>query len=213
MSTTARLANRSRRAPRETEKTAGIAKDFTGTAVLRSRQSRIRERNSMVFFRAPRIASGYLVLVMSALLLHNGASAGEGAAPLDLSAYRGKVVIVDFWASWCVPCRRSFPWLDQMQRKYGEDGLVVIGVNEDDASDDARAFLQAFPVSFRIVEDQKGAMAREFDLAAMPSSYIFDRDGELAARHLGFKTAKQDEYEAVLKRLLEPGMAASNNEN
>jgi thiol-disulfide isomerase/thioredoxin len=165
----------------------------------------------MVFFRATRIVSGYLVLVLSTLLLNDGATAGDDT--LDLTAYRGKVVVVDFWASWCVPCRRSFPWLDDMQRKYGGDGLVIIGVNEDNDTEDAQAFLQAFPVSFRIVDDHEGAVARGFDLVAMPSSYVFGRDGGLAVRHLGFKTAKQHEYEAVLRRLLDPAVAANENES
>jgi len=163
----------------------------------------------MTSFRALRIASGFLFIS----LLSAGVAADEDPQPLDLAAYRGKVVVVDFWASWCAPCRRSFPWLDSMQRKYGDDGLVVIGINEDNATEDAEAFLQAFPVSFRIVADRDGALAREFDLVAMPSSYVISRDGELAVRHLGFKTAKQDEYEAALRRLLNPTMAASDSEN
>jgi thiol-disulfide isomerase/thioredoxin len=163
----------------------------------------------MTSFRALRIASGFLFIS----LLSAGVAADEDPQPLDLAAYRGKVVVVDFWASWCAPCRRSFPWLDSMQRKYGNDGLVVIGINEDNAAEDAEAFLQVFPVSFRIVADRDGALAREFALVAMPSSYVIGRDGELAVRHLGFKTAKQDEYEAALRRLLNPTMAASDSEN
>ena len=94
-----------------------------------------------------------------------------------------------------------------MQRKYGGDGLVVIGVNEDNAAEEAAAFLKDVPVSFLIVRDTDGALAREFDLTAMPSSYVIGRDGELAVRHLGFKSAKQDEYEETLRRLLQPGIA------
>jgi thiol-disulfide isomerase/thioredoxin len=154
----------------------------------------------MTSSRVLRIASGFLF----ASLFSAGVAADEGPQSLDLAAYHGKVVVVDFWASWCAPCRSSFPWLESMQRKYGDDGLVVIGINEDNATEDAEAFLQAFPVTFRIVVDHDGALAREFDLAAMPSSYVIDRDGALAVRHLGFKIAKQDEYEAALRRLIAP---------
>jgi thiol-disulfide isomerase/thioredoxin len=164
----------------------------------------------MTTFRALRSASGLILFVVAAIATLGNAASDERVPFLDLAAYRGKVVVVDFWASWCVPCRRSFPWLDAMQRKYGDDGLVVIGVNEDNAAEDAAAFLNAVPVSFLIVRDNDGALAREFDLTAMPSSYVIGRDGSLAVRHLGFKSAKRDEYEEVLRHLLEPELAQSD---
>ncbi len=160
-------------------------------------------------FRTLRIASAFIVLALSPLLAA-GAINDDSHTPLDLSAYRGQVVVVDFWASWCAPCRRSFPWLDSMQRKYGEDGLVVIGINEDNEPAEAEAFLKSFPVTFRIIADRDGKLAREFDLVAMPSSFVIGRDGQLAVRHLGFKTAKQDEYETTLRRLLGPTPGAGN---
>jgi thiol-disulfide isomerase/thioredoxin len=108
----------------------------------------------------------------------------------DLTAYRGKVVLLDFWASWCVPCRRSFPWMNIMQEKYGDDGLVIIAVNLDAEPEDRDKFLQEYPARFQIINAH--------DVVAMPSSYIFGRDGELVTRHLGFKVKRQDEYEAIL---------------
>jgi len=116
----------------------------------------------------------------------------------DLAQYEGKVVIVDFWASWCVPCRRSFPWLNSMHEKYAENGLVIIGVNLDQVRADADSFLTEFPASFRIYFDESKELAREFDVVAMPSSYLLGRDGELRERHYGFKVKKQDEYEAAI---------------
>lgn len=168
----------------------------------------------MTFARAQtRVSTGLAASLLLAWLLP-AVAADAGSAPvLDLSAYRGKVVVVDFWASWCAPCRRSFPWLDAMQRRYADQGLVVLGVNEDKTLEDAEAFLESVPVGFRIVPDLDGEIARQYDLIAMPSTYVFDRDGKLAARHLGFKTAKQDEYEALLKGLLDGrGNRASNSE-
>ena len=120
----------------------------------------------------------------------------------DLTEFRGKVVVLDFWASWCVPCRRSFPWMNSMQEKYGDSGLVIIGVNMDSDAADANAFLRAFPADFKIINDPDGELGRDYEVIAMPSSYIFDRNGVLITRHLGFKVKRQDEYEALLLETL-----------
>lgn len=132
------------------------------------------------------------------LLLLIASSYTTAASTLDLTAYRGKVVVIDFWASWCVPCRRSFPWMNSMQEKYGDEGLVFIGVNMDADPADGASFLQSYPPAFAIINDPDGKLAREYDVIAMPSSYIIGRDGELITRHLGFKVKRQDEYEAIL---------------
>ena len=85
-----------------------------------------------------------------------------------------------------------------MQEKYGDSGLVIIGANMDSDAADASAFLQAYPADFRIINDPDGELGREYEVVAMPSSYVFDRNGVLVTRHLGFKVKRQDEYEAVL---------------
>ncbi len=158
------------------------------------------------------LAAGLLVLCFLLFFARSvPGSEMETAGALDLSDYRGQVVVVDFWASWCAPCRRSFPWLDAMQQRYADQGLVVIGINEDNAREDAAAFLAQVPVSFRIIADPEGVIARQFELIAMPSTFVFGRNGEIAARHLGFKVAKQAEYEAVLQELL-AGTAAETDE-
>jgi thiol-disulfide isomerase/thioredoxin len=132
------------------------------------------------------------------LLLLSVSSNATAESNFDLTEFRGKVVLLDFWASWCVPCRRSFPWMNGMQKKYGRDGLVIIGVNMDSEPAEAAAFLQDFPAQFKVINDPDGDLAREHDVIAMPSSYVFDRDGELVTRHLGFKVKRQDEYEVIL---------------
>jgi len=121
----------------------------------------------------------------------------------DLSEFHGKVVVLDFWASWCVPCRRSFPWMNTMQEKYADGGLVIIAANVDTDPAAASAFLEEYPAQFRIINDPDAELAREYGVVAMPSSYIFDRGGELITKHLGFKVKKQDEYEAILVEALE----------
>lgn len=146
----------------------------------------------------------FLCALFSVGFLCSGSNAGAGEA-FDLSVYRDKVVIVDFWASWCVPCRRSFPWLNDMQKKYGDDGLVVVGVNMDASADDAQAFLRDYPASFEIIFDPDGVLARQFDVSAMPSSYVVDRKGEIVANHLGFKVKMQDEYETIIRETIFSG--------
>lgn len=141
--------------------------------------------------------TGLMLLLVSVV-----SSNTTAAADFDLQEFRGKVVVLDFWASWCVPCRRSFPWMNSMQEKYGDEGLVIIGVNLDAVDADAQAFLQETPAEFRIVSDPQGTLAREHDVIAMPTSYIFDRDGNLVTRHLGFKVKRQEEYEALLVETL-----------
>ena len=124
---------------------------------------------------------------------------------LDLSAYEGKVVVLDFWASWCVPCRRSFPWWNTMQAKYADDGLVIVGVNLDNELDSAAVFLEEYPADFRIYYDKQKELAKSYGVQAMPSSYILGRDGELIKKHFGFKVKQQDEFEALLVEALQTG--------
>lgn len=143
-----------------------------------------------------KLRSFFLVV---ALALSPLAAAGQSTSgPLNLAEYEGQVVVVDFWASWCVPCRRSFPWLNDMHAKYAERGLVIIGVNVDANRDDAMAFLAKYQADFQIHFDTKGSLASEYGVEAMPSSFVIGRDGQITARHLGFKVKRQDEYEAIL---------------
>jgi thiol-disulfide isomerase/thioredoxin len=142
---------------------------------------------------------------LSTLLALAGACAGAAGpqpAEFDIEEFRGRVVVLDFWASWCTPCRRSLPWLDAMQAKYAAEGLVVIGVNVDRDRADAERFLQKTPVAFRIVYDAAGALPEKYAVTAMPSSLVFDRSGKLALRHLGFVESKRGEYEKNLQSLL-----------
>lgn len=138
------------------------------------------------------------------VLLAPLAWAETGTSPdLDLSDFRGKVLVVDFWASWCVPCRRSFPWLNVMQDKYAEDGLVIVGVNLDRERVSATAFLRDFPARFRITYDPAATLAEQFGVQGMPSSYVIGRDGTIRSHHIGFKVKRQDDYEAAIVAALE----------
>jgi thiol-disulfide isomerase/thioredoxin len=123
--------------------------------------------------------------------------------PVALKALRGKVVYVDFWASWCVPCRLSMPTLDKLYRKYGDQGFRVVGVNKDVTGDEIERFLKRVNVSFLLLADKNDAIAKAFDVQAMPSGYLVDRKGIVRYVHRGFteQTALDlsKEIESLLK--------------
>jgi cytochrome c biogenesis protein CcmG, thiol:disulfide interchange protein DsbE len=145
-------------------------------------------------------------LVVATLGL-SAASAGA-SEPLELAQHRGKVVLVDFWASWCEPCRHSFPWLNEMQAKYG-DRLVVIGVNVDRQRADADRFLAQVPAQFKLIYDPDGELASHYDVMGMPSSFLFDTSGALVDQHIGFRKSQRVEREEQLRKLLPPTLLQS----
>jgi thiol-disulfide isomerase/thioredoxin len=122
--------------------------------------------------------------------------------PLAAGDLKGKVVYVDFWASWCAPCRASFPWLDGLYRKYGDQGLVVLGINKDQAPDDADKFLTRYPASFPLLRDPGDALAKGFAVRGMPSAYLIDRRGNIRHTHVGFRQDTAAELETLLVELL-----------
>lgn len=122
---------------------------------------------------------------------------------IALGDLRGKVVYVDFWASWCVPCLKSFPWMSEMQRKYGAGGLEVVAINLDKNPADARKFLDRVPHDFTILYDPQGATARSYGLRGMPSSYVVARDGAMRLAHAGFREADREVLEAAIRSALE----------
>lgn len=120
----------------------------------------------------------------------------------QLQQAHGKVVYLDFWASWCKPCRYSFPWMNEMKAKYESEGLVVITVNLDKDAELARQFLQENPADFAILYDPEGATAKKYKLKGMPMSFVFNRSGQPVSGHVGFNDSKKAEYEAELVKWL-----------
>lgn len=143
-----------------------------------------------------------LYLLLAALLVAPFASRPLHAGELDLSAYSGKLVYLDFWASWCAPCRRSFPWMNDMIARYGDRNFVVVSVNVDAERELADAFLRETPATFPVVYDPDGRIAERWQLMGMPSSYLIGPDGKVISRHVGFRSDSSEKYEAEIRRHL-----------
>lgn len=149
------------------------------------------------------------LIALPALALEPGATVPTFSLPdgrggqVTLEQYRGKLVYVDFWASWCGPCRQSFPWMNDLQARYGDKGLHIVAINVDAKPEDAKRFLTETPGRFQIAYDPKGTTPRAYQVKGMPSSYVVGRDGSLIEVHSGFSPTKAAEIEARLKRLLE----------
>ena len=122
--------------------------------------------------------------------------------PLALDKLRGRVVYVDFWASWCGPCRRSFPWMNEMQQKYGNKGFTVVAINVDKKRADAEKFLAQIPANFQVVYDEAGTTPAAYAVKGMPSSYLIDARGNVSYVERGFVDESKTPLEERVKALL-----------
>jgi thiol-disulfide isomerase/thioredoxin len=152
-------------------------------------------------------------LVLASLLAIPAVAAPQKDAPditltalsgkaMRIADLKGKVVLLDFWASWCVPCRRSFPEVDRLHRELEPKGLVVIAVNVDEQQKNAYTFLEKYPHTMTIAFDPKGAVAQAFNLQAMPSTMIVDRSGHIRFTHQGYTEKTIGQFRAEVLQLL-----------
>ena len=160
--------------------------------------------------------AGCVATALAALCLAAGAASaaevGAAAPPftlptaqettISLERLRGQVVYVDFWASWCGPCRRSFPWMGELQQRYGSRGFTVVAINVDAKRDDAERFLRQYPAAFAVAYDAAGATPRAYDVKAMPSSYLVDREGRIAGVEHGFLDERRAAVEDAIRALV-----------
>lgn len=156
----------------------------------------------------------YLVfLLMLASVSTLGARELSGVAPdftlaastgknIKLSELRGDVVMINFWASWCGPCREEMPLLDALYKQYRDYGFTLLGVNVDENRDAADKLLGQLPVSFPVVYDPASKVSELYDVDAMPSTILIDRDGNLRYLHRGYKPGYEDAYDAQVKALV-----------
>ena len=124
------------------------------------------------------------------------------APPLNFAQFKGKVVYVDFWASWCGPCATSFPFMNNLSRDLKAQGLEVIGVNLDENLEESKQFLEQQLADFIIASDPDQHCAKQFGLKAMPTSYLIDRKGMVRHVHIGFRPGEALEFRALAEQLL-----------
>jgi thiol-disulfide isomerase/thioredoxin len=153
---------------------------------------------------------------LAAVLLASAASASDvvqGPAPdfalktksgsnLRLSELRGEVVLLNFWASWCGPCREEMPLLDEIHQRYEPLGFTVLGVNVEEDSRAAKALLEQIPVSFPILFDSQSTVSKLYDVSAMPSTVLIDRDGNMRYLHRGYKPGYEQQYTQQVRALV-----------
>ncbi len=130
-------------------------------------------------------------------------SLSSNRGKLDSASLKGMLVYVDFWASWCVPCKQSFPWMNEMQAKYADRGLHVLAINVDARTADAEKFLLQVPAKFQVAFDAEGVTPKQFSVKAMPSSYLVDGEGRIVYTHSGFRESDKNSIEAAIVAALD----------
>ena len=153
-----------------------------------------------------------LGLGLSAIALSASVGPGSAAPAFELPAaagsavglndLKGQVVLINFWASWCGPCRQEMPILEQMYRKYRGAGVTLLGVNVEPKSGDAVGFLKSTPVSFPILFDTQSKVSTLYEVSGMPSTVIVDRKGKVRYVHHGYKPGDEGEYMDQIRTLM-----------
>jgi peroxiredoxin len=128
--------------------------------------------------------------------------ASSSGSDVSLTQYKGQVVMINFWASWCGPCRQEFPLLDSIYRKYSRMGFTLLGVNVEPDSQAANEWLKQTPVSFPILYDKESKVSKLYDVAGMPSTVLIDRSGKLRMLHRGYKPGDENEYLDSIRALI-----------
>ena len=121
---------------------------------------------------------------------------------LRLSEYRGDVVLINFWASWCGPCRQEMPVLSELHDRYRALGFTVLGVNVEADTAKAKKLLKDMPVRFPVVFDSDSVVSKQYDVVAMPSTVLVDRDGNMRYLHKGYKSGLEDVYQQQVRELI-----------
>jgi cytochrome c biogenesis protein CcmG/thiol:disulfide interchange protein DsbE len=121
---------------------------------------------------------------------------------IQLENLKGKVIYLDFWASWCLPCKESFPWMNQMKQAYADQGFEIVAINLDEERKLADEFLKEVDVNFKVAFDKSGQTPSQYKVKGMPSSYLIGRDGKIYASHTGFREKDKQKLEQAIASLL-----------
>ncbi|MEL7312813.1 MAG: TlpA disulfide reductase family protein [Pseudomonadota bacterium] len=127
---------------------------------------------------------------------------GQAGDSVSLASFRGRLIYLDVWASWCAPCRQSMPILDQWRTEFSQRGFEVVAVNVDEQLPDALKFLRKTPVSYPVLLDPKAKLPRKFSLVGMPTSYLIGPDGVVLYKHTGFKKSDIEEIRTTIESFL-----------
>ncbi len=160
-----------------------------------------------------RLAAAGAAAILGIVLISSPVVANQGAAPafslptrdgstLSLEDFRGEVVMINFWATWCGPCRQEMPLLEQIYQRYNRLGFTILGVNVEEHSADADRFLAETPVSFPILFDPSNEVSKRYGVSAMPSTAIVDRKGNVRFLHHGYQPGYEDEYQNQIRELV-----------
>ncbi len=146
-----------------------------------------------------------------ALLLFSSTSYAEKAPEfslpgdketITLSDYKGRVVYLDFWASWCGPCRKSFPWMNELHTRFNGENFAIIAINLDESRQLSEKFIADTQPAFTIAYDNEGRSAESYKVMGMPSSYLIDKGGNIVSRHVGFRQKDKQKLELEIASLL-----------
>lgn len=121
---------------------------------------------------------------------------------IQLESLKGKVIYLDFWASWCLPCKKSFPWMHDIKQQYADQGFEIVAVNLDSDRKLADEFLKEMAINFIVAFDETGQTASQYKIKGMPSSYMIGRDGQVYSSHIGFREKDKQKLEQAIKNLL-----------
>jgi peroxiredoxin len=127
---------------------------------------------------------------------------GQSGKPVALTQFKGQVVMLNFWASWCGPCRQEMPLLDSIYKKYSKLGFTMIGVNVEPDSKAANDWLKQTPVTFPILYDTDSKVSKLYGVSGMPSTVIVDRKGTVRMIHRGYKPGDEEEYLSSIRTLM-----------